>query len=158
AEAGTFSIVVSNGFKRTGAASFVVNSAPTQTEVTSSPNPSAPGQAVTFVAAVAVGAPNTGTPTGTGGFFGGPNVPGTNALSGGQASFTTASLSQGTHWINAVYEGDGNCSPSTNSDGWAQVVGDAGPAIASATALYSAVNPTVFGQLATFTATVSSSV
>src|SRR5262249_12319049 len=42
-----------------------VNKDGTTTTMTSSPNPSSPGQAVTFTAAVSASAPGTGIPTGT---------------------------------------------------------------------------------------------
>ena len=66
----------------------------------SSVNPSAPGQAVTFSAAVTTGA--TGTVT----FLDGSTVIGTGTISGGAATFTTSALTIGTHSITASYGGD----------------------------------------------------
>ena len=75
-----------------------------------SSNPSAPGQAVTFVATVAAG---SDTPTGSVSFYDGePGAGGTEigtaqSLSGGEASLTIATLSAGTHAIYAVYQPSG---------------------------------------------------
>ena len=76
----------------------------TTTVLTSSPNPSVPGQPVTFQAVVTTTGP--GTPTGTVRFVEGATILGTATLSGGVATFTTSSLGAGTHTITAVYEGD----------------------------------------------------
>src|SRR5205823_15029383 len=80
----------------------------TQTAVTSSPNPSAPGQPVTFTATVASVVPlRTLTPTGTITFMEGTNTLGTATLNAtGVATFTANSLSAGPHSITAVYSGD----------------------------------------------------
>ncbi|PWU21098.1 MAG: vegetative cell wall protein [Verrucomicrobia bacterium] len=157
-QAGTFSIIVSNSNKKTASAPFVVSAAATDTTLASSVNPSAPGQAVEFVATVATMPPTTGTPTGNVIFFDGLKVLGTNVLNGGQASFTTAGLASGTHWIFAIYEGDGNCGASTNSDPFPQVVGQPSGAIGSVTSLSASLNSSVFGQLVVLTASVGSSV
>jgi hypothetical protein len=79
----------------------------TTTALTSSPNPSAFGQAVTFTAVVSSksGVPPDGE---TISFVKGKTVLGTGALSGGTATFTTSSLPVGTNLIQAVYGGDSN--------------------------------------------------
>ena len=82
------------------------------TTLTSSTNPSASGQSVTFTATVA---PNSGTPTGTVAFLDGTTQLGTGALSSGTATFSTTSLSVGSHSITAVYSGDGNFASSTSA-------------------------------------------
>ena len=87
----------------------VVNKASTTTALTSSANPSVYGQSVTFTATVAA---TSGTPTGTVTFKDGSKKLGTGALNSGHATFTTTSLSVGTHAITAVYGGDGNCNGS----------------------------------------------
>ena len=99
---------------------------PTTTTVTSSPNPSALNQQVTFTATVTSGA--AGTPTGTVQFKdGGPN--GTNigspaTLNGSAvASVTTSSLSAGNHVIFAIYNGDSNFAVSTGTLPGGQTVG-----------------------------------
>jgi hypothetical protein len=79
--------------------------------LTSSLNPSNFGQSVTFTATV------TGvSPTGTVTFKDGVTVLGTGTLNGsGQATFTTSSLSVGSHSITAVYSGDVNNAAATSA-------------------------------------------
>src|SRR5208337_2343958 len=88
--------------------------AATTTTLTSAPNPSTYGQAVTFTAVVtsALGAPPNGE---TVTFMQGKNVLGTGALSGGSASFTTSMLARGTDTVKAVYAGDSNFAGSTST-------------------------------------------
>ena len=92
-----------------------VTAANTTTAVTSSLNPSALGQSVTFTATVSPVAPGTGTPTGTVTFLDGGSPIGTGTLSGGGATFTTSALAAGSHTIHANYGGDGNFNVSTGS-------------------------------------------
>jgi hypothetical protein len=92
-----------------------VNKANTSTTVISSLHPSVRGQSVIFTATVKATAPGAGTPTGTVTFKDGGKVLGTKALDGsGQATYTTTSLSVGTHSITAVYGGDSNFNGSTS--------------------------------------------
>ncbi len=128
-----------------------VATSPTSTSVTltSSVNPSAPGQAVTFTANVSG---TGGTPTGTVKFTDGTTTLGTGTLnSSGNASFTTSSLSVGVHSITASYSGDSSFFPGV-SDALSQTVNQA----TSSTLISSSVNPSGYGQSITFTATVSS--
>jgi uncharacterized repeat protein (TIGR01451 family) len=82
----------------------------TATGLVSSANPSSGGQAVTFTATV------TGlSPTGIVTFKDGSTVLGTGTLASGVASFTTSSLSVGSHSITAVYAGDATNAPSTSA-------------------------------------------
>lgn len=74
----------------------------TATALTSSPNPSSVGQAVTFTATVSS---SSGTPTGKVTFLNGTATMGTVILSGGVATFTTSSLTKGRHKITARYSG-----------------------------------------------------
>ncbi|MFD7499724.1 beta strand repeat-containing protein [Streptomyces sp. NPDC059850] len=100
----------------TGTATATVNTASTTTTLTSAPNPSAPGQTVTFTATVAPVAPATGTPTGTVTFVisGGPTLTGT--LNGaGQATVSTNALTAGSHTVTATYSGDTCYASSTAS-------------------------------------------
>ncbi|HKF21440.1 MAG TPA: Ig-like domain repeat protein [Candidatus Angelobacter sp.] len=130
----------------------VVNKADTSTTVTSSTNPSVFGQSVTFTATVAAVAPGSGTPTGTVTFLDGGSPIGTGTLSGGIATFTTSALAVGNHTITSSYGADGNFNGSTGSlTGNPQVVNKTN----TATAVTSSVNPAVFGQSVTFTATIS---
>jgi DNA-binding beta-propeller fold protein YncE len=88
--------------------------ATTSTSVSSSVNPSSAGQSVTFTAAVGRGSA-TAVPSGSVTFEDGSTTLGTGTLSGANASFTTSSLSVGTHAISAVYSGDSNFAGSTSS-------------------------------------------
>jgi hypothetical protein len=119
--------------------------ASTTTTVASSLPSSTYGQSVTFTASVSP----SGT-TGTVQFFDGANSLGTAALIGGSASLTTSALIVGTHSITASYSGDANFSGSTSSS-LSQTVN----AVSTATALTSSLDPSVFGQQVTLTATVS---
>jgi uncharacterized repeat protein (TIGR03803 family) len=88
---------------------FEVNPAAAKTTImlTSSPNPSTYGQAVTFTAVVSSGA---GTPPDgeTVTFVHRKAAVGTGTLSGGSASFTTSTLKVGTTEVTAEYDGDLN--------------------------------------------------
>jgi autotransporter-associated beta strand protein len=81
---------------------------PTLTELTSSPNPSEPGSNVTFTATVSAALPATGTPIGQVVFLANGVAFGTNALSGGVASASLASLPSGTNEVVVQYSGSGN--------------------------------------------------
>jgi hypothetical protein len=126
----------------------VVN--PTATTLTSSPNPSTYGEAVTFVAVVT---DNTATPPDgeTVTFKKGTTVLGTGTLSGGSATFTTSTLKVGTTSVTAVYAGYSNFGPST-SKAVSQVV----VKYPTTTALTSNLNPSTYGQPVTLTVTVTS--
>jgi uncharacterized repeat protein (TIGR03803 family) len=119
----------------------------TATSLTSSPNPSDYGQAVTFTAVVAPAPPDGETVT----FMAGRAALATGTLSGGTAGFTTAALRVGKTSVTAVYGGDSNFAGST-SNTVKQVV-DKYP---TTTALSSSLNPSQSGQTVTFTATVAS--
>jgi len=153
-----------NNFNKTGegasnAIAFTqdVNKADTNSTVVSSVNPSVFGQSVTFTATVAAVAPGAGTPTGTVQFMDGANSLGSPmALSGGQASLSTSPLNVASHYIKAVYSGDGNFNVTGFDAGSTatpvtQVVNKADSSSVTA----SSVNPSVFGQSVTFTATVT---
>ena len=120
---------------------------PTTTTITSSLNPSAFGQSVTFSATVAPKA--SGTPTGTVTFRNGSKILGTSPLNGGTAKFSTAALAVGRHRISASYSGDTNFAAST-SPPLNQVVNRA----TTTTMLVSSVNPQAVGFSVDFTATV----
>ena len=131
-------------------ATLVVNSSGggTTTTVSSNHNPSVFGQSVTFTATV-----SPGGATGTVQFKDGvTNLGSAVTLTSGTATFTTSSLAVGSHSITAVYSGDSNFTTSTGSLPM-QTVNQA----ASSTSVSSSVNPSVFGQAVTFTATVSAS-
>jgi uncharacterized repeat protein (TIGR03803 family) len=81
--------------------------------LTSSPNPSTQGQAVTFTATITS---QTVRPTGPVTFTAGKTVLGTAQLSGGKATLTMSSLPAGTNVVTVTYEGDSNIARSTASD------------------------------------------
>jgi uncharacterized repeat protein (TIGR03803 family) len=88
--------------------------AATTTTITSAPNPSTYGEAVTFTAVVSGGAgapPDGETVT----FINVKTVLGTGALSGGSATFTTSTLPVGAHPVKAVYGGDVHLFGSTSN-------------------------------------------
>ena len=133
----------------------------TTTTVTSSLNPSQFGQSVTFTAIVTPATLTpatvprvTGTPTGTVTFKDGATTLGTGTLNAqGVATFTTSSLSVGTHPITAVYGGDANFNASAAA-ALNQVVSAANK-INTTTTLTSSLNPSQVGQSVTFTARVT---
>jgi len=97
------------------ALSQTVNKASTTTTVDSSASPSPVRQPVTFTATVSANAPGGGTPTGTVTFKDGTTVRGTGTLNvSGVASFTTSTLTLGTHSITAVYGGNSTFTSSTS--------------------------------------------
>jgi uncharacterized delta-60 repeat protein len=93
----------------------VVNHADTTTALTSSQNPSLPGQSVTFTATITAMAPGAGTPTGTMSFLDGGNPLGSGTLSAGVATFTTSALTPGNHTITSSYPGDTHFNSGTGS-------------------------------------------
>jgi len=115
----------------------------TSIALTSSLNPSTPGQSVTFSAAI-----TPATASGTVQFLDGATVLGTIALAGGSASFSTSALTAGPHSITAVYGGDANNAGSTSS-----VVSQT-VKTSTTTSLISSSNPITLGGSVTFTATV----
>jgi streptogramin lyase len=104
---------------------------PTTTTITSSANPSVFGQAVTFTATVSATPPGSGTPTGTVTFFDNGTAMGAGSLNGsGVATFTTSTLSLGTHPITASYAGDSNFTGSTSGT-LSQVINNPAPTLTS---------------------------
>jgi hypothetical protein len=123
----------------------VINQASTTLTLTSAPNPSTFGQSVTFTATVAPVAAS-GTVT----FTEGASVLGTGTVASGVVTFSTSSLSPGSHLISATYGGNGNYSGSS-SNMITQVINQASTTLT----LTSAPNPSTLGQSVIFTATVS---
>ncbi|MGA7339053.1 MAG: Ig-like domain repeat protein [Terracidiphilus sp.] len=124
----------------------------TKTTLTSSVNPSAPGQSVTFTATVAISGGGGVTPDGTVTFMDGATVLSTVPLASGTAAYATSTLTIGVHPITAVYSGDssievvGSTSAVLNQDVQAT----------STVGLTSSLNPSNFGTSVTFTATITS--
>ena len=127
-----------------------VNLEATDTIVTSSANPSAVGQSVTFTAQVGGVVSAEGTPSGSVTFFDGVTQLGIETLSGGMASFTTSDLPRGSHSITGVYSGDSNFATSTSS-----VLNQAVNQAATTTTVVAVPSASVTGQNVTFTATVA---
>jgi ELWxxDGT repeat protein len=134
------------------AAQAVVNQATSRTVLFSFPDPSVFGQVVPFTVSVTALTPGRGTPTGSVLFTDFTTTIGTVSLSGGRATFTTASLSRGNHAISANYGGDGNFLTSAYTN-YGQTVQKA----ATATTVTPSANPVVVGQTLTLTATVQAS-
>jgi hypothetical protein len=113
----SFTIQVTDSLGGTGSGnlSITINAAPsittTTTTVTSSENPSTYGNSVTFTATVSA---TSGTPTGTVYFTDGTTTLGRATLSSGQPTYTTSTLSVGTHSITAVYTGNAIFAASTS--------------------------------------------
>jgi autotransporter-associated beta strand protein len=132
-----------------------VNKANTATAVTSSANPVVLGQSVTFTATVSAVAPGAGIPGGTVTFsVDGASQPPVNLDASGKATFSpAASLSVGKHTIKAVYNPPA-VNPSYNGSTSADFTQTVVQALTTTT-VTSALNPSVFGQSVTFTATVT---
>jgi hypothetical protein len=144
------------GFKGGDSASGTITISPagTATTLTSSPNPSALNQSVTFTATVSGSAGGT-SPTGTVTFTDlttGQTL-GTAPLNNSeQATLTTSSLAAGNHNIQASYGGDNNFGGSTSAP-LTQTVNKSN----TTATLSSSPNPSVAGQPVTFTAVISPS-
>jgi hypothetical protein len=121
----------------------------TTTTLTSMPNPSTQGEAVTFTAMVKATA--GATPTGTVSFMHSTTVLGTATLTAGVATFATTTLPVATQSITAVYSGSATDEASTSAVDSQTVL------YATTTALTSAPNPSTVGEAVTFTATVAAS-
>ena len=125
-----------------------ISLATSATTMSATPSPSGFGQSVTFTAIVTG---SSGTPTGIVTFVdNGTTQLGSGNLSGGQASYSTSSLSQGNYSITAVYSGDAQYNQST-SNPWTQTVNQA----SSSATVTSSSNPSTYGSAVTFTATVA---
>ena len=124
-----------------------VSRADTSTTLNSSVTPAVYGQPVTLTATPSAVTPGAGTPSGTVTFTDGPARLGAGPVGGGQASITLTSLKVGSHPLLGSYSGDGNFNPSSGTV--IQQITQA-PTI---TTVSSSANPSVYGQLVTFTAT-----
>ncbi|EST18082.1 Ig-like domain repeat protein, partial [Streptomyces niveus] len=137
----------------TGTDTQTVARSSTTTTVTSAPDPSAFGDAVSLTAVVGPVAPGAGTPTGTVTFTvggtGGSTLTGTLNASG-VATVTTSTMGFGTHTVAAVYSGDGNFGGSTGSDSHSVVTQPS-----TTTTVDSSPEPSAYGQSVTLTATVA---
>jgi len=116
--------------------------------LTTSTNPAVFGQPITFTAVVSP-AGITGTPTGIVTFTMDNGATVTRTLSAGAASYTTSTLTVATHTITATYGGDTTFDVVFNTI--TQTVNKA----ATIAGVTSSSNPSVFGQVVTFTATIT---
>ncbi|HEY1804172.1 MAG TPA: Ig-like domain repeat protein [Terracidiphilus sp.] len=123
----------------------------TATGLTSTANPSAVGQNVTFTATVTISGGGGVTPDGTVSFMDGTTLLSTQTINvGGVALFATSTLTAGVHQITAIYNGDaakqiqGSTSAAVSQDVQA-------PTTATLT---SSLNPSFYGNSVTFTATI----
>lgn len=127
----------------------VVNIANTALALSASTNPVIAGVSVTLSAGLGS---TGGQPTGSIVFKDGTTTIGTVQISGSApVTFTTSSLSVGSHSITAFYAGDVNDSPSTSA-----VVVEVVQQATTTTALSTNQNPAALGQSIGLTATVSS--
>jgi len=126
----------------------MVTAATSTVALSSSPNPSTFGQAVTFTATAA--SELSGAPSGSVTFENGSVSLGRVKLTGGVATLTKSTLGVGTDSITAVYGGDADFSGSTSS-----ALGQVVTAATSTITLTSSLNPSTSGQAVTFTATVA---
>ncbi|MGO8756538.1 MAG: Ig-like domain repeat protein [Terracidiphilus sp.] len=125
----------------------------TSVALTSSVNPSAVGQSVTFTATVTALNGGTILPDGSVTFMDGTTTLATVTLSGGGvATYTTAALTSGAHPITAVYSGDAN----------KEILGETSTVLtqdvqATATIVVTTSGtPSYYGAAVTFTATITS--
>ncbi|MBQ0984210.1 Ig-like domain repeat protein [Streptomyces sp. F63] len=156
-DAGTHSITATyNGspvyLRSQGFFLYGVTRASTATRVSSSPDPSAPGQPVTFTARVEAVPPGAGTPTGEVVFVIGALGAFTARLdANGVARVTVSRLPTGTSGVTAIYKGDHNFLPSSGT-GTHSVEPVRYP---TTTTVVSAPDPSAVGQPVTITATVT---
>ncbi len=125
-----------------------VSKAPTTTTVSSTKNPSNWGDTVTFTATVGstAGTPANGD---TVKFMDGSTLLGTGSLNAGVASFVTSGLSASTHKIKAIFVADTLYSGSSSA-----VLSQVVKGVSTSSSVASSLNPSVYGQPVTFTATV----
>jgi hypothetical protein len=101
-----------NGPSASNTFTQVIAEATSAATLTSSPNPSSFGQAITFTATITSA---TVKPTGPVTFTAGKTVLGTAQLNGEKATFTTSTLPVGSTTVTATYSGDSNIAGSSAS-------------------------------------------
>jgi len=120
----------------------------TPTSLTSTSNPSAFGQSLTFTATVS--SQGSGTPTGTVTFtYGSTTLCNAVTLRGGTATCAYSALPVGSDIVTATYSGDNNFTPSSGTV--SQTVNQASTTLT----LTSSVNPSGLDSPVTFTATIT---
>jgi uncharacterized repeat protein (TIGR01451 family) len=136
-----------------GTEPHLVNKANTTTAMSFSPASPRACDSVSFTAVVSVVSPGGGTPSsGTVTFYEGVTALGSGTLNAsGQATYSTSSLSVGSHLIRAVYAGNANYNGSTSPGANATVA----KATSTTTVTTLAPNPSTFGNAVTMRATVT---
>jgi hypothetical protein len=138
-------------FTSSGSPVLIQNVAKLSTTISlgSNPNPSTLGQIVVITATVS----STGNPqpSGTVLFHDGKKILQTVPVVSGAASFKLSSLSVGSHSITGTYSGDLTHAGATSAPILQQVTVDTATVSVS-----SSLNPSSYGQIVTFTATVNS--
>jgi Bacterial Ig-like domain (group 3)/FG-GAP-like repeat len=147
----TASYLGGGGFAASKSAAFTQTVTPsaTTTSLSSSVNPSATNQLISFTATVT--SQYGGAASGAVVFVAGSQTLGAVALGGNVATLTTSFANAGTYSITAQYNGDSNNIGSASASVSEKILAS------TATSLASSLNPSVVGQAVTFTATVSSS-
>ena len=123
-----------------------VAKAATTLTLTSSPDPSQPGETVTFTATVTDSAPET--PSGSVSFSIDGAPAGNVAIAGGVATLTINTLGAGTYNVDATYSGDADFAASAGGDTHTVVQGD------TTTTLTITPEPSIFGEIVTFSVDV----
>ncbi|HEX7717721.1 MAG TPA: Ig-like domain repeat protein, partial [Marmoricola sp.] len=161
--AGDHTLAVSYGGDasfRTGTDSLTqhVAMAGTSTSLVAGPSPSSEDQPVTITASVVAQAPGSGAPTGTVVFTADGDVIGAAPLvpggGGSQASLDVSTLAPGAHTLAASYAGDGDFLGSESAD-LSHTVIEGAAVVATTTTVTSSDNPSTYGELIAFTATVA---
>ena len=94
----------------------LLNTGGSNVSISSSVNPSASGQAVTFTAAITPAVAGvSAVPSGTITFLDGNTIVGTATVSAGQATLAVSNLAVGTHSITAKYSGSSSFVPTVSS-------------------------------------------
>ena len=123
----------------------------TATTLTASSNPAAVNTPLILTATVTATSTGGIAPTGSVVFYDGTTVIGTQTVNDvGVATMTTSTLAVGQHPLSAVYNGDTYNVGSTSATVQESIVQRA-----TTTALVSSVNPSIFGNSVTYTATVT---
>jgi hypothetical protein len=128
----------------------VVNQSVTTATLTSTPNPSASGQAVNLIATVT--GQYAGATSGSVSFMNGSKSLGSAPVTLGKAALSNTFSTAGTDSITAVYAGDANNRTSTSA-----VLSQVVTVDPTTTTIASSGSPAYAGQPVTFTATVTSS-
>jgi outer membrane protein assembly factor BamB len=150
---GAFLGVFASGGGLSGPTYLLFQHTDTTTTVSAPPGSANPGQPVTFTATVGSANPGDVPPTGTVTFQVDGVTQAKVSLANGQATFTAASLSAGSHTVTAVYHGDANFNPST-----AQGVTEQVNKFGTTTSIAANRSSSAPGQAVTFTATVATGI